>query len=212
MKKKLSEELEVMCHIILNAKASFDVVRYFNNENHNKFNLINRERISNYFFQFVEVNFFRTTIIELFKLYSPSTDDYYSLYSLKNRFNPGKKYESIEISEELFKDVNLILKQSKAEIEKLRDLRNKVYAHNDQEYKKYLGILTIEEISTLIKVAKDILEKIYSEILKAYYFFDSQTATPIDSLEHLFNKIEFFNTNYEEVMLKNIGIAKPDEL
>lgn len=79
MEKKLSVELEVMCHIILNAKASFDVVRYFNNENHNKFNLINRERMSNHFFRFVEVNFFRTTIIELFKLYSPSTDDYLSL-------------------------------------------------------------------------------------------------------------------------------------
>jgi hypothetical protein len=82
----LSEELDTISKIILNAKSSFDVVLFLNNDNHKKANLINHEKISNDFFRFVEVNFFRITIIELFKLFSSNKNDYYSFYSLNTRF------------------------------------------------------------------------------------------------------------------------------
>lgn len=211
LSENLSQELEVMCHIMLNAKASFDVVLYFNHEDHNQFKSVNRERMSSDFFRFVEVNFFRTTIIELFKLYSPNTQDYYSIYSLKKRFNPGKVYEAFEVSQNLINHINAKLKQSKLEIEKLRDLRNKVYAHNDQEYKKYLGYLNIAEISTLINIAKDILGGIYSETLNESYFFDSPAATPVHSLKHLFEKIEFYNDNYEQIVWRSLGSGQNDK-
>nr|WP_314492096.1 hypothetical protein [uncultured Chryseobacterium sp.] len=207
--KYLLEELEVISRIILNAKSSFDVVLFFNDDNHKKSSLINLERISSDFFKFVEMNFLRITIIELFKLYSQNTDDYYSFYCLKNRFNSGKKYADLEISNATIRDIAMTLKQCKNEIEKLRDLRNKVYAHNDQEFKKYLGVLNLQEISTLISASKSIFNRFYSEIFNKHYFFDFPLGTPLDSLDHLFEKIEFFNNNYETIMLQNIHNINP---
>lgn len=34
------------------------------------------------------------------------------------------------------------------------------------------------------------------------FFFDFPLGTPIESLEHLFEKIEFYNVNYESLMLQ----------
>ncbi|WP_431608778.1 hypothetical protein [Chryseobacterium sp. 'Rf worker isolate 10'] len=198
----LSEELDTISKIILNAKSSFDVVLFLNNDNHKKANLINHEKISNDFFRFVEVNFFRITIIELFKLFSSNKNDYYSFYSLNTRFNSGQKYDKLTMSNDTRKSIRLLLKKSTKTIKKLMDLRNKVYAHSDQDFKNYIGIMNIKEINNLISISKTIFNNFYSEASKKEFFFDFPLGTPIDSLDHLFEKIEFYNVNYESLMLQ----------
>ncbi|SHE95523.1 hypothetical protein [Chryseobacterium sp. OV279] len=202
IQNNLQEELTTISRIILNAKSSFDVVLFLNNDNHKKANLINKEKISSDFFRFVEVNFFRITIIELFKLFSSNKNDYYSFYSLGTRFNSGQKYDKLTISNDTLKSIRLLLKQSKNSIKKLMVLRNKVYAHSDQDFKNYIGIMDIKEINNLISISKTIFNNFYSETYKKEFFFDFPLGTPLDNLEHLFEKIEFYSSNYESVMLQ----------
>ena len=199
---KLQEELTIISRIILNAKSSFDVVLFLNNDNHKKANLINHEKISSDFFRFVEVNFLRITIIELFKLFSSNNNDYYSYYALSNRFNSGQKYDKLNMSNDSLKNIRLLLKQSTNTIKKLVNLRNKVYAHSDQDFKNYIGIMDFKEINNLISISKTIFNSFYSEIFEKEFFFDFPLGTPIDDLEKLFGKIEFHNLNYESFMLQ----------
>lgn len=199
---KLHEELTIISRIILNAKSSFDVVLFLNNDDHKKANLINHEKISSDFFRFVEVNFLRITIIELFKLFSSNNNDYYSFYSLITKFSSGQKFNKINMSNDSLKNIRLLLKQSTETIKKLKDLRNKVYAHTDQDFKNYIGIMDIKEINNLISISKTIFNNFYSETYKKEFFFDFPLGTPLDNLEHLFEKIEFYNSNYESMILQ----------
>ncbi|MFP3591950.1 hypothetical protein [Chryseobacterium sp. SIMBA_038] len=202
IQNRLLEELDTISRIILNAKSSFDVVLFLNNDNHKKANLINHEKISSDFFRFVEVNFLRITIIELFKLFSSNKNDYYSFYSLSTRFNSGQKYDKLSMSNDTLKSIRLLLKQAKKTIKKLMDLRNKVYAHSDQDFKNYIGIMDVKEINNLISISKTIFNNFYSETCKKEFFFDFPLGTPIDDLEKLFYKIEFHTLNYESFMLQ----------
>ncbi|WPO84615.1 hypothetical protein SD427_18985 (plasmid) [Chryseobacterium sp. JJR-5R] len=202
VEKNLLEELDIISKIILDAKSSFDVVLTLNNENHKKVALINHEKISSDFFRFVEANFFRITIIELFKLFSYNTNDYYSFYSLRNRFSPGQSYETVKMSKDTMKNLKLLLKQSTETITKLSHIRNKVYAHKDKDFKNYIGIIDIQEINSLISISKSIFNIFYQEAFEKEYYFDYPLATPLDSLEHLLEKIEFYNVNYETVMMQ----------
>lgn len=199
MKEKLKLELNTISRIILLANSSFEVVKYFETENKKDTPIIIFEKNLNIFFNYVSVNFYRVTIIELCKLFNHR--ETYSLKKLLNKFNTEQEFYGL-IDEINLREYKRELNQNKGIVNELIELRNKHYAHQDEDFKNYIDMETTK-IQALLDDAKSFYNKIYVEVYQKTYNFDFPLGTPMDSLNFIMHRIEFHD-NYFKDLEKNI--------
>jgi hypothetical protein len=195
MKTKLQIELNVISRIILLANSSFDVVKFIEFENPAETPAIRWEKNFSYFFPFVSVNFYRITIIELSKLYNHT--ERYSLNKLLQKFNSNQEFDGL-INKEKLQIYNKQLKSNSKLIKELIDLRNKHYAHQDEDYKNYIS-LEISKIEDMLLLSKNLFNKIYKDVFNKLFFFDFPLGKPLESLDKLMIKVQFYDDYYKDL-------------
>lgn len=195
MENKLKIDLEVISRIILLAKSSFDVVKFLETEYHEESPAIRWEKNFSYFFPFVSANFYRIGIIELSKLYNHN--ERYSLKKLLQKFNATQEFDGL-IDKENLKICNEQLKSSRKLVKELIDLRNKHYAHQDEDYKNFIS-LELSKMEDLLSLSKYIFNKIYEEVFEKSFFFDFPLGKPLDSLEQLMVKVQFYDDYFKDL-------------
>lgn len=195
MENKLQIELDVISRIILLANSSFDVVKFLEADNGKESPAIRWEKNFSYFFPFVSVNFYRITIIELSKLYNHS--ERYSLNKLLQKFNSTQEFDGL-IGKENLRMYHKQLKSNSNLIKDLLDLRNKHYAHQDEDYKNYIN-LEISKIEALLSLSINLFNKIYEDVFAKSFFFDFPLGKPLDGLDQLMLKVQFYDDYYKDL-------------
>lgn len=195
IKKQLYNDLHIISRIILLANSSFDVVKYLEADNPEDSSVLRWEKNFSYFFPFVNVNFYRITIIELSKLFNHT--EHYSLKKLLLKFNDNQIYEGL-IYKETLKLCNREIKSKSILIKELIELRNKHYAHQDEDFTNYIT-LEIDKIDQLLTLCKHVFNLIYQELNEKSYYFDFPLGKPLDSLDQIMNKIQFYNDFYKNL-------------
>lgn len=195
MENKLKIDLEIISRIILLANSSFDVVKFLETENLEESPAIRWEKNFSYFFPFVSVNFYRIAIIELSKLYNHN--ERYSLQKLLQKFNATQEFDGL-IDNEKLKICNKQLKSSRNLVKELIELRNKHYAHQDEDYKNFIS-LELSKIEELLSLSKYIYNNIYEEVFEKSFFFDFPLGKPLDSLDQLMIKVQFYDDYFKDL-------------
>lgn len=201
MKNQLESHLLIIAKILLHANSSFEVVKYFQNEDESDAPIVKYEKVMNKFFHFTAVNFYRITIIELCKLYNHK--EIFSLQKLLSEFENNNKYFGLLDYSEI-KILRKLLKENRLIIDELITLRNSHYAHQDEDYLNYLSLGT-SKVNQLLNAAKVIFNSIYGKVLEKSYNFDFPLGTPMDDLNFIMARLKFYDEQYR-IMEKKLMI------
>ena len=129
----------------------------------------------NIFFNFVSVNFYLVTIIELCKLFNHNKTC--SLKKLLNKFNSKQEFNRL-VDE-------IKLREYLSDLNRNKDLINE--------------LIETKKIQTLLHDAKMFCN---GEVYQKSYNFDFPLGTPLDSLNLIMNRIEFHD-NFLKNLIKH---------
>ncbi|RNA61486.1 hypothetical protein D1631_05840 [Chryseobacterium nematophagum] len=165
MDSVLNKMLENASYIYTMANESFKFSKYFhtsNNEDEQK--IIMRPSI-----RFIQHTMWRTSIIELDKLFNHSNDQHFSFYKILNAIEKDREVifgENLDCNE-ILRNWRELLKTHKTQISQTKKLRNKIYAHTDTDRIDILKEidLSYEHVEQLLSLSfillKDINEKLF---------------------------------------------------
>lgn len=143
MKKKeqLKDDLDKIIKSIITFLQSFEFCYYLNYpKTDNQINEKHLEYIANSgFFSFTRYALWRVTIIELHKLTNDNKGtDKYNLHLLLKRLKKGGNYQSLGVDESKIMEWETELKKQSESIAQVSNLRFKLYAHTDNDYKNVI--------------------------------------------------------------------------
>lgn len=169
-------------------RINFEITKYFNNpKTEEEFNFIKKST----FFRHVSGSMWRLCVIDLYKLYSFSKNDKLSLRNLFNKLK-NKQYLNHGINPQRIVIWEKLLLEKGSSIEKVRILRNKLYAHTEVNFKVQEFELYFAEVEGLMNVIDVIIKEIYEQS------FNSSL-----DLSHHFSKY-----NGEQVIRDLVGYRK----
>jgi hypothetical protein len=138
---------------------------------------------NNGFFKLVKISTFKLAIIEIYKLVGNDSDDEFSLKKVNNKFNKSnvEKLKSDKLLTIKFKELNSL----KAEVEKIRILRHRHYAHTDSN--RYDPDLYYTEMDKVFKTVYSIIQQMFlvymnTTILESNVYFDPNRFNEIKIL------------------------------
>ena len=209
-KEQLIQDLDKITKSIVTFLQSFEFCYYLNypktddilNEKHLKY-------ITNSgFFSFSRYALWRVTIIEIHKLTNDNKGtDKYNLHLLLRKLKKGGPYQSIGIPESKILEWENDLKKQSESIEQVYNLRIKLYAHTDNDYKNIIdnSELTLKATQVLINTIVKIVFEIYQIALDKHFEFkpihDRKTVRRI--IEDILTKRELDQKNLIENLKKN---------
>ena len=126
------------------------------------------------FFSFTRYALWRVTILELHKLLNDNKEtDKYNLHHLIRKLKKGGIYQSLKIKESIIIEWESELKKQNQSILEVSNLRFKLYAHTDNNYKNVIDNfeLTLKETEELINLIIKIVSDIYSIVFDTHYEF-----------------------------------------
>lgn len=153
--------IENIWHIYHFSRECYNVAKYFGNPSTSEEKNVYQKDNSIFFIQHL---FFRMSIIELAKLTVKSQNNHYNIDKFLRDSNETEIKELIEIWE---KDTK---KHGKL-ITTIRNLRNKFYAHSDEDRYDFF-----EEINSANHTEIEALYSIIAEIIQKIYEFSGCTA------------------------------------
>jgi hypothetical protein len=183
--KKIRDRLYTMQRILIHAEESFKIVEFLENDKGDNSTIILLKNI-NPFFYFVRVNFLRTTVVELYKLFKESEE--YSFFKLLEKFDKKKEFESFsekidKISIE--KELNVI----REEIKNIIKHRQKFYAHLDKFKNKQNSFFIMEDTRDVLETGKKIYNLLSKNLMGETHNFDFPIGNPLDSLKACMEKL-----------------------
>ncbi|ULQ51745.1 hypothetical protein [Flavihumibacter fluvii] len=119
---------------------------------------------------------FRTLIVEVSKLFSRSTNDRYQLNIFIESLTQNGHFREINISPEMIELWRSNIQVKEYIINNIIVLRDKIYAHTDNPMKKYAEVdITLNQIASLLEIAKEIICYIYTNVFSTTFLTDSPT-------------------------------------
>lgn len=209
-KEQLKSELEKITKSIITLLQAFEFCYYLNypkNENH--LDEKHLKYISNSgFFSFSRYALWRVTIMELNKLTNDNKrTEKYNLHLILNKLKKDGIYHSIGISDSKILEWENELKKQSESINQVCNLRIKLYAHTDDDYKNIVdnSELTLKATQELINTVIKIVFEIYQIAFDTHFAFkpihEKKTLRRI--IEDIINKRESDKQKVVENFIKN---------
>lgn len=161
LRKELEIKLDKIYSIYIFAQEIYVYTEYFHKPKTKEEIELITESIHSSNFRFLMHVMFRSLINEVAKLFSNSENDKYRLGSFIDSFSQTGYFRKIGIPSKRINVWKQYLIDNIDSIEKIRLLRNKIYAHTDDPSKSYNNIdISFKEIENLLQVAKSIINEI----------------------------------------------------
>ena len=125
---------------------------------------------NSYEFKFIRHILWRNTVIELAKIFNSSKKrDRYNLFHFINKLNPNQYYGGLGVSDTKLNQWVLELETNRETIDKILDLRDKVYGHTDTErIRKELDVPSFKEVENLFLIIENVIQEIYATIFNGH--------------------------------------------
>jgi len=209
-KEQLKSDLEKITKSIITLLQAFEYCYYLNYpKKDNQLDEKHLNYISNSgFFSFSRYALWRVTIMELNKLTNDNKKtEKFNLHLILRKLKKSGTYHSIGISDskilEWENDLN-ILRNS---IEQVYNLRVKLYAHTDNDFKNVIenSELTITDTQKLINTIIKIVFEIYQIVFKTHFEFKPiyERKSLRKIIEDILNKREFDNQKVVQTFIQN---------
>lgn len=153
----LEKNLKLIWQTLLTCKMNYDVVYYLNTtSSQEELDIIRKSS----FFRNTSNSLWKLVGIDIHKLFSESNQDKTSLKKLINKLK-NKEYTGHNIESHKIDDWEKEIMANRIAIQKIRVLRNKLYAHTDPNSEINFD-LYFKEVLDLILLCEKILVEIYS--------------------------------------------------
>lgn len=160
---EIQNHLELIIDTLNKSIQNYDTVWYLNNpDSEEEFKAIDKSP----FLKGTSYSLWKLCIIDLHKIFSESKHDQISLYNLFINIE-RKQYSSHQINKELLTKWRNDINTNKLSIDKVKFLRNKLYAHTDTNVKEDVD-LYFREVQQLFEVAQRILTDFYSAAFETH--------------------------------------------
>lgn len=209
-KTQLKSELEKVTKSIVTLLQAFEYCYYLNYpKNDIHLDQKHLKYISNSgFFSFTRYALWRVTIMELNKLINDNKKtEKYNLHLILRKLKKGGTYQSIGIADSKILEWETELKNQSESINQVYNLRIKLYAHTDNNYKNIIdnSELTLKATEELINTLVKIVFEIYQIALGKHFEFkpiyEKKTLRKI--IEDILNKRESDKQKAEDNFIKN---------
>ena len=175
-REQLKDDLNKITKSIITFLQSFEFCYYLNYpKTDNQLDEKHLKYITNSgFFSFSRYALWRVTILELHKLTNDNKEtDKYNLHHLLRKLKKGGVYQSLKIDESKINEWETELKKQKESIKQVSNLRFKLYAHTDNNYKNVINDseLTLKATEELINVVVKIIFEIYLIVFDTHFEF-----------------------------------------
>ncbi|RDY58382.1 hypothetical protein [Flagellimonas nanhaiensis] len=129
-------------------------------------------------FTFIRHILWRNTVIELSKLFSSSPKrDKYNIFHFINKLKKDQYFGTFEIDPSKIKTWEEQLEMNSSTINIILELRDKVYAHTDNEKaKSNLDTPTFEQTEKLLNIVEGVIQEIYATVFDGYAEMESPTV------------------------------------
>lgn len=170
----VKSKVETLSRIIVLCQEIFLYTEYFHKPNDSK----ELELYSNAIYyqvygkhlRFIGHLLYRNLILEVHKLYSDSTNDEFRIKLILNLL--GKLPEEYKIDHEQIRTFKNRIKIEKSITDKVKILRNKIYAHTDPLDIENLNLeVDFKEIENLIQIGKDLIKYLYPILFNLDFLF-----------------------------------------
>ena len=200
MNLKKSKEFDIhnvisnISRILAFANECFKYSKYF----HTPKTLEEKNYISNsQDFMFIRHVLIRTSIIELYKIIKKESCENFNIFLFIDNLNNTETINKDKIIK-----WKKILDSNKLTIDQIKSLRNKIYAHTDNDYKSYINQnIDLNEIELIINSIELIIKDIYSTLDCDYQIdnliFDESKFNIINILANKQDDIITYNNSYE---------------
>ncbi len=175
-KEQLKEDLDKITKSIVTFLQSFEFCYYLNYpKNDNELDKKHLEYITKSgFFSFTRYSLWRLTILELHKLTNDNKEtDKYNLHHLLRKLKKNGIYRSLGVDGLKISEWETELEKQKESINQVSNLRFKLYAHTDNNYKSVIenSELTLKATEDLINVIVKIVFQIYLTVFDTHFEF-----------------------------------------
>ncbi|WPV65407.1 hypothetical protein [Chitinophaga sp. LS1] len=180
--QELKNEIWQICEILLLAKSSFNITKYLLHPN----SLKHTEYInSSAYFKYSIIINWRTTVIELSKLFADNKDrDRFNLKHFIKKLKKDGHFGDIKIPDTIIADWEAILDKEVNAINNLILQRDKIYAHTDPAHKSVTNTVHIRKTDELIGVVEKVIKHIYLTVFDTGISFEP-VGDPIQNLNYL---------------------------
>ena len=204
-KSSLEKDIWEIWQILLSAKSAYQYCKYFYAPKTASEITFVRSSIH---IQTIRESLLKIVIIELHKLFSNSSNDHYNFQRLIRNFDNNGIYKKLNVPDTTLKKWRSLLKTHKGSVQKIKLLRNKLYAHTDRNKQGAQAIiLSFKDIEALIKLAELIIQDVHSIIFESDTIFDIPhfNADTFDMLKILAESEAKRRDEIKNAFLKNRG-------
>lgn len=159
LRKELEDSTKKMSDILSSASISLDIVETLAQVMSSNYKEV---VLNNHYYFYTFFTQFRISVIELYKLFSNSTNDKYRLRSFIADLKSNRKFAGLNVPGAKITQWEQDFKSHSNLIQHLGDLRNKVYAHTD--HSEVEAQATFQDIRILIGIAVDILDEVHGKL------------------------------------------------
>jgi hypothetical protein len=170
--KQLKDEVWMMWQIFIVSNECFDYTFYLHKpDTKEEADYLAKSKD----FHFIRQMLWRMTIIELSKLFSSSAKrDKYNLFHLITKLKKNGYYGNLSVSEETLSQWETKLNDKQELIEKILNLRDKLYAHTDPDKDNYVDlVIKFTEIKELLLIIEDVIKELYRQVFDAGAHIDN---------------------------------------
>lgn len=164
-KEEFSNKLEKVLHVYIFAQEVYLYTEYFHNpETKEELELITKSAHAKKLSMIRHI-MFRTLVTEVSKLYSRSKNEKFRLEKLIESLSQSGDFKGTNIPEDRIQLWKQNLLENKETIDSILKLRNKVYAHTDDQVEDYSHVdISFKKIKILLDIADNILKGIHKQV------------------------------------------------
>lgn len=158
MNEQLKEDIWSIWKILLDCQENLAFSKYFYKpDTPEEQDYIN----SSHELKYIRYSLWKLAVIEIHKILSHSKNDEFSLWNLMKNLN-SDKYLNHKISEEVLLSWKNRLSAGENTLEKIKFLRNKVYAHTDSRILAKETDITFEEFEKVMAIIESVIRDVHN--------------------------------------------------
>ncbi len=169
-KEELQKHIKIVWDIFLYAKESYHYAFYLSKpDGQSEIEFLSKSSDA----RFISHIMWRTSVIELSKLFSGGNNDKFNLTKIINKLKRDGVWKDAGITKEKLDYWENEIEKNKEVIESVKTLRNKVYSHTDL-IKPDSSEVKLEfcDLKTLLDITENIIRQIYSLAFNTYADMD----------------------------------------
>jgi hypothetical protein len=191
-KLEFENEFSRIINIIYKAQEAFWILKYLCEKEEDGY--LSYEKNMNSFFAYSRSIYWQVTVMEISKLFVDR--DRFNLNKFLSKLKPNAHYSKINILEAKVQDWEFRINNHKEKIGNLKLQRDKVYAHDDLE-NKIENIVSLEDVQSLLEIAKDIATEVYYVYFSMGISFD-MINSPAKNLKYNIERLAEAKKTYME--------------